>query len=335
MSTLLAGDVGGTKTRLGLFQLHEDPKAAYVEATFPSANYPSLEAIAQEFLAQNRAAIRYASFGVAGPVIQGQAKITNLPWTVDQKAIASALGIADVNLVNDLEATATSVPHLGKSDLLTLNPAKADPHGTMAVIAPGTGLGEAFITLDGPRRHVHPSEGGHADFAPRNPSEVELLTDLMQRMDHVSYEEVCSGIGIRNIHAHYAKTNADTPRWHAEELDVEDPVPLMARAAFSEDSRCGTCAATFDTFASILGAEAGNLALKVLATGGVYIGGGIPRKTLPLFKSPSFMASFMKKGRMSQLVSRIPVQVIINPRAALLGAAHSGIEHLNSGLSEE
>jgi len=326
---LLAGDVGGTKTTLGLFPLRGDPKTPHVVTTFPSAKYPDLESIVREFLAQNRAAVRYASFGVAGPVIGGRAIITNLPWVIEEKSLTASLHISGARLMNDLEAIAKSVPFLARTDLATLNRGRSDPEGPLAIIAPGTGLGEAFITREGSLHRVHPSEGGHADFAPTNESQVELLEYLLKRSNHVSYEDVCSGIGIRNTHAYFEETSLpEQDSSHAKELEVEDPVPLIAAAALSKSRRCETCSHTMDTFASILGAEAGNLALKVLATGGVYVAGGIPRKILPLIKGGSFIEAFTKKGRMSQLVSRIPVHVVLRPGVALLGAASSGFESM-------
>jgi glucokinase len=333
MSTmLLAGDLGGTKTTLGLFPVGGNPNAPAVETTFPSAKYRDLEAMVHEFLAQNRASVGYASFGVAGPVIEGRAKITNLPWVIEEKALAESLHISGAHLMNDLEAIATGVPFLAPSDLATLNRGRPDPAGAIAIIAPGTGLGEAFITRDGPRYRVHPSEGGHADFAPADEPQAQLLRYLRERSDHVSYEDVCSGIGIRNIHAYFESTSGpEDPSWHARELEAEDPVPVISEGALSKDARCNTCSPTLDMFASILGAEAGNLALKVLATGGVYIGGGIPRKVLPLLKDGHFMQSFTKKGRMSQLISGIPVYVTLRPSIALLGAARSGFEHMRLG----
>ena len=202
----------------------------------------------------------------------------------------------------------------------------------MAVIAPGTGLGEAFITRDGPRYRVHPSEGGHADFAPTNRSQLNLLEHLLKRLSHVSYEEVCSGIGIRNIHEFIEQTSPpEQPSWRAKELEADDLVPLIAGAALKKDRRCNTCLPTLEMFVSILGAEAGNLALKVLATGGVYLGGGIPRKVLPLLKDGPFMDSFKRKGRLSGIVSSMPVHVILNPRTGLLGAARFGFESIGGG----
>jgi glucokinase len=334
---LLVGDVGGTKTTLGLFSLRGGIKAPHVETTFPSAKYPGLESMVHEFLSQNQAPVGYACFGVAGPVVKGRARITNLPWMIEEKAMAASLHLSGVHLLNDLEATAKSVPFLEPSDLAVLNHGRPDPEGAIAIIAPGTGLGEAFITREGQQYRVHSSEGGHADFAPANESQVELLRYLQERLDHVSYEDVCSGIGIRNIHSFFAETSLpEKPSRHTRELEVEDPVPLISSSALSKSHRCETCFATLNTFGSILGAEAGNLALKVLATGGVYLAGGIPRKVLPLLKDGSF-DSFKRKGRMSQLVSRMPVHVILDPRAPLLGAARAGYEcvRLNPKLSRE
>jgi glucokinase len=337
-ATLLAGDIGGTKTTLGLFPLRGDTLKPKAEATFHSADYPDLESVVRKFLAKNPASVRYASFGVAGPVVKGRARITNLSWVIEEKALATSFHISGAHLMNDLEAIATSVPFLARSDLATLNRGRPDPGGPVAIIAPGTGLGEAFMVREGSRYRVHPSEGGHADFAPTNKSQVELLNYFLKRSDHVSYEDVCSGIGIRNIHEFFAETSLpELPSGHAKELEVEDPVPIIAEGALSRDHRCETCSATLDAFASILGAEAGNLALKVFATGGVYVGGGIPRKVLPLLKNGSFVQSFTRKGRMSQLVSHMPVHVILNQRLGLLGAARSGSEHmrLNPKLSKE
>jgi glucokinase len=333
MSMLLAGDIGGTKTNLGLFSLTDDQGDPCAEETFPSQEYHDLETIVREFIARHPKPVKHAVFGVAGPVIAGQAKITNLPWSLDEKALAAALGLSSVYLVNDLEAIATGVPFLGRSDIATLNQGRPDPEGAIAVIAPGTGLGEAFITLEGSRYHVHPSEGGHADFAPTSDVQVELLSHLRSRLDHVSYEEVCSGIGIRNVHAFFRekRNGPESPESHARELEAaEDPVPLIVKAALGRGGvpRCDTCLSTLEVFCSILGAEAGNLALKVLATGGVYVGGGIPLHALPLLKRGPFMASFSSKGRLSRLVSRIPVHVILDQGTPLLGAARFGMERI-------
>jgi glucokinase len=289
----------------------------------------------QEFLAENRVTVEYASFGVAGPVVEGRARITNLPWVIEEKKLRAVLNLSSVRLLNDLEATATAVPFLEPSDLQTLNAGGADSRGSVAVIAPGTGLGEAFITWEGSEYRVRPSEGGHADFAPTNQSEVDLLRFLLRQMDHVSYETVCSGYGMRNIHAYLEKAGpAEPASWHKKELEADNPIPVIADAALNKS--CEICVTTLRTFVSILGAEAGNLALKVMATRGIYVGGGIPPRIMPALQEATFLEAFRRKGRMSQLVSRFPVHVILNPRAALLGAARSGVEllSLSPGFSE-
>jgi glucokinase len=323
---LLAGDIGGTKTNLAVFSPDEGLRAPLTEATFPSGRYPSLEALVSEFLAQIDIKVERASFGVAGPVVAGRATITNLPWEMDQLQLQDALSIPTVRLLNDLDAIAHAVPFLEPSDLHTLVKGQAVPNGTMAVIAPGTGLGEAFLAWDGSRYVTFPSEGGHADFAPTDPLQIGLLAYLLDRFDHVSFEQVCSGRGLPNVYA-YLKDGgyAGEPEWLAEQLaTARDPNPVIVQAAL--DGKCELCVATLDTFVSILGAEAGNLALKVLATGGVYLGGGIPPRILPALERPEFMQALTNKGRFSDLLTRVPVYVILNPKSALLGAACHGLE---------
>jgi glucokinase len=323
---LLAGDIGGTKTNLAVFSPDEGLRAPLAEATFPSGCYPSLEALVSEFLAQIDIKVERASFGVAGPVVAGRATTTNLPWEMDQGQLQAALNIPTVRLLNDLAAIAHAVPFLEPSDLHTLNKGQAVPNGTLAVIAPGTGLGEAFLTWDGSRYVTLPSEGGHADFAPTDPLQIGLLAYLLDRFDHVSFEQVCSGRGLPNIYA-YLKDGgyAGEPGWLAEQLaTARDPNPVIVQAALSGKSEL--CVATLDTFVSILAAEASNLALKVLATGGIYLGGGIPPRILPALEGPRFMRAFTNKGRFSDLLARVPVHVILNPKSALLGAACHGLE---------
>jgi glucokinase len=323
---LLAGDIGGTKTNLAVFSPDEGLRAPLAEATFPSSCYPSLEALVSEFLAQIDIKVERASFGVAGPVVAGRAATTNLPWEMDQGQLQAALNIPTVRLLNDLAAIAHAVPFLEPSDLHTLNKGQAVPNGTLAVIAPGTGLGEAFLTWDGSRYVTLPSEGGHADFAPTDPLQIGLLAYLLDRFDHVSFEQVCSGRGLPNIYA-YLKDGgyAGEPGWLAEQLaTARDPNPVIVQAALSGKSEL--CVATLDTFVSILAAEASNLALKVLATGGIYLGGGIPPRILPALEGPRFMRAFTNKGRFSDLLARVPVHVILNPKSALLGAACHGLE---------
>ncbi len=330
-AVLLAGDIGGTKTSLALFSREAGPRAPLAEATFPSASYPSLQAVAREFLAGVELSPERASFGVAGPVVGGQARVTNLSWAMDETQLAEALELSSVSLLNDLDATAHAVPFLEPADLHTVSKGQPTPGGAMAVIAPGTGLGEAFLTWDGSRYQAHASEGGHADFAPTNHFELELLDYLLERFEHVSYERVCSGRGLPNIY-NYVKDSgyAEEPRWLAEELAaVADPTPIIVNSALNREPPCDLCVVTLNTFVSILGAEAGNLALKVVATGGVYLGGGIPPRILPALQNGRFQQSFQRKGRFSDLMAAIPVHVILNPKVALLGAACHGLEFLN------
>ena len=324
---LLGGDIGGTKTSLAVFSPESGPRAPLAEATFPSASYPCLEAIASEFLTHSGLQVDRASFGVAGPVVAGRATITNLPWVLDERQLQATLHVPTVVLLNDLTALAYAVPFLQSSDLDTLVEGQPVPGGAIAVIAPGTGLGEAFLVWDGLRYRPYGSEGGHSDFAPTNLLEIELLRYLLNRLPHVSYEQVCSGHGLPNIYAFLRDCGyAEEEPWLAEQLAVaQDQAPVIVHHALNERKRSDLCVTALDTFVSILGAEAGNLALGVLATGGVYLGGGIPPRILPALKQDQFMQAFRRKGRMSELVSQLPVHVILNPQAGLLGTACHGL----------
>lgn len=326
---LLAGDIGGTKTILAIFS---GPKTPLVEATFPSDDYPSLQAIAREFLKRVPYKVEYASFGVAGPVVNGHVKTTNLPWEMDEGELRDDLGLQAAFLLNDLESVANAITTLDASDLDTLNEGQAEYGGSIGVIAPGTGLGEAFLTWDGAKYHAHPSEGGHTDFGPSNDIELEMLRYLMKKVDHVSYEWVCSGMGIPNIYAFLKDGSyASEPDWLAEALGkTDDPTPVIVNAALDQNVECLLCRLTLEIFVSVLGAEAGNLALKVLATGGVYLGGGIPPRILPMLKSGRFMDAFMRKGRFEKLLRRMPVRVILNAKAGLVGAAAYGLDRMAS-----
>jgi glucokinase len=323
---LLAGDVGGTKTALAVFSAEQGPRRPLVEATFPSQDYKSLQTLVYDFLAQVNVEVTHASFGVAGPVVEGHVTATNLPWTMNETELQRTLNLEAVSLLNDLNAIAHAVPRLEPDDLYTLNQGEAVPYGPLAVVAPGTGLGEAYLTWDGSRYVPQPSEGGHASFAPADPTEVELLRYLMREHHHVSAERVCSGMGIPNIYAFFKDSGyAEEPDWLAEQLaSREDPTPLIVNTGLADKN--ALCRATVDTFVSILGAEAGNLTLKVLATGGVYLGGGIPPRILSALEHGAFMESFVNKGRFRQLLTGVPVHVILNPRTALLGAAYHGLE---------
>jgi glucokinase len=323
VARILVGDVGGTKTQLALFDPHglETP---IVDKTFQSADFESLIQLLRHFLLAREESIAQAVFGVAGPVVEGRAQITNLSWVIEKEAIQSALNLEAVHVINDLAAIANSVPYLQTSDLHVLNEGVPSPSGSRAVIAPGTGLGQAYLTWNGDQFQAHPSEGGHADFAPTSSLQMELLSFLQTRYDHVSYERLCSGMGIPNIYAFLKESfKYEEPTWLADKLSTApDPTPIIVNAALAPGESCALCKETLKLFVSILAAEAGNLALKILATGGLYIGGGIPPRILPALETAKFMQSFTHKGRFSDLLSQIPVYVILNPRAALLGAAH-------------
>jgi glucokinase len=320
---LLAGDIGGTKANLALFSPAGGP-VPHMEATFKSADYASLEAVAEEFLAEVNVPVDSAVFGVAGPVEQGKATVTNLPWVISETTLQQVLGLQKAKLLNDLEATAYGVPHLAPGDLFTLNDAPPRS-GTKAVIAPGTGLGEAVLFYRDGHYHVIPSEGGHTDFGPTNLLEIELLRHLLGKFGHVSYERVCSGKGIPSIYA-YLKDNRfaeESPQMAEALRQTVDPTPVIVEKAIA--GGCELCIGTLNVFVSILGAEAGNLALKVMATGGIYLGGGIPPKILSKLKDGTFMAAFVNKGRFAEMLAQVPVYVILKADTALLGAACYGL----------
>jgi glucokinase len=320
---LLAGDIGGTKTNLAVYAPSGGltPRA---QSTFKSEKYPSLEAVVAEFLVKAAVSVDRAVFGIPGPVVDGQASATNLPWIVSEAALQQALGVQEVKLLNDLEATAYGIPHLSPADLVVLNDAPPQS-GTKVVIAPGTGLGEAILCFREGRYEILASEGGHTDFAPTDLFEMRLLRYLMGKFGHISYERVCSGKGIPNIYGYLKKQRfAEESREMRKALkEADDPTPIIVQKAMSGESELSI--ATLNTFVSILGAEAGNLALKVMATGGVYLGGGIPPKILAKLKDGTFMASFVNKGRFAEMLAQIPVYVILNEKTALFGAACYGL----------
>lgn len=324
---LLAGDIGGTNTRLAIVSVDGGPRRPLAQATLPSAAYPSLDALVCAFLAPGTPPVDRACFGVAGPVVEGRVNVTNLPWVIDAGHLQTSLGLSSVRLLNDVQALAHVLPLLGAKDLHTLSPGEPVAGGALAVIAPGTGLGEAFAIWDGRRYRASASEGGHADFAPTDSHQIGLLQSLLARFEHVSYERVCSGRGIPSIYAYLKESGfAEEPPWLAQRLKgADDPTPVIAAAAL-QDPASALCRGAMELFASVLGAEAGNLALKVLATGGVYLGGGIPRRILSVLDGRPFIDAFRRKGRFAALMARIPVHVILNADAALLGAAAYGLD---------
>ena len=328
---LLAGDVGGTKTDLAIFSPDRGPRAPLTRKEFRTGAYPSLATMVREFLAATGVTVERATFDVAGPVLEGRAKLTNLTWVLDQTDLARELGLASVRLLNDLHAVALAVPTLDADDLHRLNEGRRDPRGAIAVIAPGTGLGEAFLTWDGSRYRSYPSEGGHGGFAPESPLEIDLLSHLMSRFGHVSRERVCSGLGIPNLYEFLRDRGevAESPEIAAALAVAPDRTPLICKAGLRRSPPDPLCRATVDLFVAILAAEAGNLTLQVLATGGLYLAGGIPFQILPALEE-GFMAQFVRKGRLGPLVSRVPVQVV-QCRAALIGAAIRGFEPADAG----
>jgi glucokinase len=316
----LAGDIGGTKTNLGLFERGRHRPRMTAFASFPSRTPGGLESMAAEFLQRHAAAIAGACFGIAGPVAGGRSKATNLPWSVSEKALARRFGWPRVRLVNDLTATAMAIPMLAHRELLTLNRARARRSGPRALIAPGTGLGQALMIYHGDQYVPVSSEGGHADFAPNSPEAIELWQYLRERFGHVSLERVLSGPGLVNIYFWLRDSGRFTePAWLARRMMDSDPVRIIIEAAL--DRRPPLCTAVLRMFSALLAAAAGNLALMGMATGGVFLGGGISPRILPFLQEDAFREAFVEKGRFKSLLEKIPVRVIQNDRAALLGAA--------------
>jgi glucokinase len=327
-SLLIAGDVGGTKTDLGIYSLPSGPRAPLARKEFASRRYPSLAAMIRDFVTMVDQRVDQGCFAVAGPVIRGRAQVTNRSWVVEEAGLARELGLKSVCLLNDVEAIARAVPALRPEDLYTLNHGDPVAGGAIAVIAPGTGLGEAFLTWTGGRYHAHPSEGGHADFAPTTDLAIGLLAYLASRVDHVSVERVCSGgSGIPNLYSYLRAAGhaAESPAIARALATAPDRSRFIGESALRRLGGDPLSVATVDLFVSILAAEAANLALKVLATGGVYLAGGIAPQILPLLEGGAFMKAFVRKGRLEELLRRVPVHVIMR-RAALPGAAARGLE---------
>ncbi len=320
---VLAGDIGGTKTSLAIFEVNGNILEPLAEETYPSADYASLDEIVQKFVATQENIPEWASFGIAGPVRDGIAKTMNLPWIVDAKKMADEIGFKKVWLMNDLEANAWGIRALQEEDFFVLNEGKSNPNGNAAIISAGTGLGEAGLFWNGEELRPFASEGGHSDFSPNSDLEIALLQFLKKRYapdSHVSWERVVSGMGIGNIYDFLCEyRGAETPSWLAEEIRTGDKAASISKSA--EDSRCPICAETFQLFVHLYGSEAGNQALKIMATSGVYIGGGVAPRNLEQFKNSTFMDSFCAKGRMADIMRDIPVKIILNQRTALYGPA--------------
>ncbi|HET6374108.1 MAG TPA: glucokinase [Candidatus Polarisedimenticolia bacterium] len=314
---ILAGDIGGTKTRLALF---DSGLSLIGEATFASREHSGLAEVLRAYLSAGGPRIERACFGVAGPVRRGRASTTNLPWVVDAQELSRDLAIGSVSIINDLEANAYGIPALRPEESICLSSGAPDAEGNAALISAGTGLGEAGLYWDGARHRPFACEGGHAGFSPRDEVEIDLLRYLISRFGQVSWERVVSGPGLVNIYEFLRDTGrGEEPPWLARQLSSEDPGAVITRAAM--DGSSPLCEQALDRFVSLYGSEAANLALKVMATGGVWVGGGMAPKIIGRMRDGSFMESFWAKGRMRPLLEAMPVRVIVNDRTALLGAA--------------
>lgn len=314
---ILAGDIGGTKTALAW--VHDG--AIVFTRSFPSGKYASLTDIVREFVGRNvPERLRGAGFGIAGPIVNGVVKTTNLPWVIDAADFRDVIGDVPVRLINDLEAIAYGVPVADRGSFVSLNAGRPEARGNAAVIAAGTGLGEAGLFWDGRSHRPFASEGGHTSFAPRDDLEMGLLQYLLAEHGHVSWERVLSGSGLHNIYRFLQEEELDDePPWLAERIHAEDPAAVITECALGHTSTL--CEQTLRLFVSLYGAEAGNLALTTLATGGVFVAGGIAPRILPLLTGGAFLESFLAKGRLQPVLQSIPVRVVMNGTVALLGAA--------------
>jgi len=316
---ILSGDIGGTKTNLGLFQLEGDRLEPHAERSFASRDYRDLNSIVAEFLASSPQSVSAACFGIAGPVIEGRVMTPNLPWVVEATALAQQLGLARVRLINDLEATGWGVGELSPDELLTINEGRVEP-ANRALLAAGTGLGTAGLIWDGQRHRVSASEAGHVDFAPTNKTEAALLKHLAEKYGHVSVERVLSGPGLMNIYEFLLATSNLRERTElSSRFDSEDPASVISNAAIAGESQLA--AQALDILVSVYGSVAGNTALFFMALGGMYIGGGIAPKIKDRLIEGDFMTAFSDKGRLSSVLKAIPVRIILNDKTALLGAA--------------
>ena len=326
---ILAGDIGGTNARLAYFQPQNGHLRLMSERIFPSRDYSEFGDIVSKFLQEASTRPEVACFGIAGPVRNGRVETSNLPWVIEQSRLAKQIHLPGTLLINDLEANAWGIGALSAQDLVPLNPVGPSV-GNQAVIAPGTGLGEAGLFWNGSQHQVYACEGGHADFAPQGTLQVELLQFLENRYGHVSYERVLSGPGLVNVYEFLrGKGCADEPAGFAAQLERGNAAAAISAAALNRTN--GIAEQALDLWISVYGAEAGNLALKAMATGGIFLGGGISPKILPKLTGPLFMRAFLEKGRLRSLLESIPVQVITNDNAGLLGAARCAAAGSSNG----
>ncbi len=324
---VLCGDIGGTKTRLGIFDTDKFNNAVS-EKSYASSEYSSLSEISLDFLSDKNIKITHAAFGIAGPIFGRKCRATNLPWEIDAGELEQELGISTVHLINDLEATAYGITALGQDDLHTLQEGVKNASGNRAVIAAGTGLGQAGMFWDGNKHTPFATEGGHCDFAPSSEMEYELNSSLKRHERNVCWEEILSGPGLVSIYSFLLdRHHQQRPNWLDHKRANGDPAEEITQGANDNDP---ICVETLKIFSRLYGAETGNLALKMMATGGIYIGGGIAPKILNWLQQPLFLEAFLNKGKMKGLMESIPVHVVLNDRAALFGPAIYLRENLTS-----
>ena len=318
---ILAGDIGATRTRLAAFQTEGNKLQCVVEKTYKSEEHDGLREIIDTFVKNEGIPVHSACFGVAGPVRAGRSKISNLPWTIDSRELASQLRLNSVGLINDLEAYAYGIDALESKDFVTLSDGIEDAEGNRVVISARTGLGVAGLYWDGFRHHPFPCEGGHADFAPKNELEAELAQYLRRKYGHVSCERILSGPGIKNIYDFLRDAEkAEEPAWLQKQMsEAPDPPALISQLAL--EHKAAICDQTLNIFVSVYGSETGNCALNFLATGGIFIGGSIAAKIVPRMQDPVFMNSFLDKGRMRALLADMPVKIVVNDDSGIIGAA--------------
>lgn len=336
---ILAGDIGGTNARLALYRQDDNNDDSHFvsvhEKVFASREFRGLDEIVLEFVSETGVRPTVASFGIAGPVRNGRVETSNLPWVIESSRLAQELRLDSVSLINDLEAQAWGIQCLGPADTVALTkiaPGRGAAAGNQAVVAAGTGLGEAGLLWDAERRQhqIFACEGGHCDFAPRNELEIELLRYLLARFGHVSYERILSGPGLVNVYLFLKDTHrGEEPQWLRDEIAGGDPSAAISRAAVA--AKAALAEQALDLWISIYGAEAGNMALKILASGGVFLAGGIAPKILPKLSGPLFMEAFLSKGRLQAVLEDIPVRVITNGKTGLLGAACYGARRVRIG----
>ncbi|MGO8796167.1 MAG: glucokinase [Candidatus Sulfotelmatobacter sp.] len=325
---ILAGDIGGTNARLACFKPQNRRLRLISERVFPSRDYAGLGEIVEEFLRQEGVRPEVACFGIAGPIMNGRVETSNLPWIIEQKKLAKQTQTPATFLINDLEASAWGLAAMGANDLVALNQAKP-AKGNQAVIAPGTGLGEAGLFWNGSAHEIFACEGGHVDFAPQGDLQIELLRFLAKRYGHVSYERILSGPGLVNVYEFLrGKNSAGEPAGFAAQVVRDDAAAVISRAA--SDGTNPLAEQALDLWISVYGAEAGNLALKAMATGGIFLAGGISPKILPKLTGPIFMRAFLDKGRLRPLLESILVQVVTNDKAGLQGAAQCALAKSSS-----